>query len=295
MIYQRVALSLSFVVLLRLARFPCPVLEPQDVLRSLWESSILFLDDCHFHFCRSNEPDIRWVLDSFLSSPGQIDWSRVPLLTSGLCRLFKVHFALRTLPPVLSGILWVLFRRLLRVTPVVTPDSVDRSMQAMTGDDAALQDATLTRLSAKWYETRVKPKQNKKRTAEILYDRTGHSDWANVPRPFNGFTRSSFPWPSPMPGSSETKMWFYERQEGFRYGGCPEHPSRSLQPRLITSPGPWQGSIRLCCTGLNEYNVSGWRLCLVSFPLDVKHLSTMPRALREEYQSLKASFLRGSS
>lgn len=114
-------------------------------------------------------------------------------------------------------------------------------------------------------------------------------------RVYDGFTRTSGEWPAPQPESSSWKPFFYPRQKKFKFGGCPECASRALTPQVITEVREWRGSVRLMCTGHFQKTVSGFRLCLVSFPYDMEAYHLLPVEIRQQYESVRMSLLRGGA
>ena len=115
----------------------------------------------------------------------------------------------------------------------------------------------------------------------------------NLSRVYNGFTRSLEAWPNTLSTSTEVRPLFFQQHTRFAWGGCPEHPTRSLQPR-VAKDGDWAGSVRLFCSGGHDFSYSGHRKCLVSFPFPETHFHKLPIRIREEAQTVANSLLRGS-
>ena len=133
------------------------------------------------------------------------------------------------------------------------------------------------------------------KTFELKYMKCPAFGYEEIPRIYDGFTRTAEHWPDPQPESSSWKPFFFPRQKHFKYGGCPECPSRALTPVVVTDVPKWQGSIRLYCTGHFQKTISGFRLCLVSFPFNMEMIHLLPLEIRDEYRSVSMSLLRGAS
>lgn len=136
---------------------------------------------------------------------------------------------------------------------------------------------------------------HKAKEFELKYNREGALDPHALTRSFGGFTRSQEMWPAPMPGSTPSRFWFFAQQEKFRFGGCPEHANRALMPKVCHDVDMWKGTVRLWCSGVLDTNPSGWRKCLVSFPYPMSEYKKLPQHVREDYESLETSLLRGAS
>ena len=135
--FYRIALCLTYVLLLRRASFPVPFCPPlQSVLRDLWSVSWDWLEDCHNHFCRWKDPDIFFVLSCFVRHGGGVDWSRVAELCQFVCKLWLAHYRFRPCPDSLLFPATIFLRRLLRVYPFVSPDAVDAALHAMARSSA---------------------------------------------------------------------------------------------------------------------------------------------------------------
>ena len=139
------------------------------------------------------------------------------------------------------------------------------------------------------------PVKRQAQTFELKYMQCPRFGYENIPRIYGGFTRSAAPWPDPQSESSSWKPFFYSRQKHFKYGGCPECPARALTPMIVTEVAEWQGTIRLFCSGHFQKTISGFRQCLVSFPYCMDAFHLLPLDIREQYQSVSVSLLRGSS
>ena len=132
-------------------------------------------------------------------------------------------------------------------------------------------------------------------TFELKYMKSPVFGYEEIPRIYGGFTRSAGSWPDPHSESSSWKPFFFPRQKNYKWGGCPECPSRALTPVVVSDVSKWQGSIRLFCTGQFQKTISGFRVCLVSFPFDMEAFHLLPIDIRDEYQSVSMSLLRGAS
>lgn len=124
MLAPRVALCLSFVLLLRLARLPAP--NNSSVLLSVWRLPALLLDQHQEILSRysSQDPDIAFVIALTLRDTSVVDW---PQLSDCFFPLYR-RWILLTRDPNFPCGLWacavVLFGRILRsqVSPV-SPES----------------------------------------------------------------------------------------------------------------------------------------------------------------------------
>lgn len=128
---ESIALSLTYVILLRLAKFPEPFIPGSaQLVLQLWQCSLLYLDEHQGLFARAREPDVAFVLRCCLQSREPSDWTSVGHLWQPLHRLWLKHFHPRTLQVSLLAALLTLSRRLVqRLLPEPSPASVDLSLQ----------------------------------------------------------------------------------------------------------------------------------------------------------------------
>ncbi|CAE7281115.1 unnamed protein product [Symbiodinium sp. CCMP2456] len=90
----------------------------------------------------------------------------------------------------------------------------------------------------------------------------------------------------------EVSVPFFETaQKKFKWGGCPYHPRRSLQPHLIKS-GPRVGVLCLRCA--QHWPRNGQPKCFFSHAFPKGLFGKLPQELRAAYASLDFSLHRGS-
>ena len=76
--YLRIAVALTYVLLLRLVRCPVPWKANCSVLLAqLWALPVVWLDDHQLFFCRFREPDVAFALRIVVADKKFIDWLRV--------------------------------------------------------------------------------------------------------------------------------------------------------------------------------------------------------------------------
>ena len=128
--YLRIAVALTYVLLLRLVRCPVPWKANCSVLLAqLWALPVVWLDDHQLFFCRFREPDVAFALRIVVADKKFIDWLRVGDLLEFLGSLWKVHFtSFWRREPVLSSLL-LLSRRLLQICPEISAESVDSFLE----------------------------------------------------------------------------------------------------------------------------------------------------------------------
>ena len=88
--------------------------------------------------------------------------------------------------------------------------------------------------------------------------------------------------------SSQAVPVFHAGQERFKWGGCRDCPTLSLQPHLNRNGQVRPGQLLLRC--------SSWfrsKACWFSHPFPMSLFSDLPRPVQDEYSSLKQSLRRG--
>ena len=117
--------------------FPRPSVSGcESVVDILWDSSILWLDDCESQFCLWRDPLASFGLPLFLLTDFTLPWLNLPLSSPHLEKIWRAHFSSVFLSPLLSSTLLLLSRRLLCVSPEVNALTVDASLQAMASSMA---------------------------------------------------------------------------------------------------------------------------------------------------------------
>lgn len=86
---------------------------------------------------------------------------------------------------------------------------------------------------------------------------------------------------------------FSERQRGYKFGGCPNHLTLSLQPHVPKS-GRQRGQLLLRRSNFWKRGTDDKPLCWFQFPFPMKLWSHLPKPIQEQFVDLENSLQRNA-